>query len=171
MLPFPGYTNYSIWQNDSSTVIIRQISVLLTYIEGRQMVAPKLLNIQFERHRVLFQLLVNTKMGKSGIRFGHRTWCQCNSTPGVKVLGYMCQFNIYWFTFWGKNLCFTWKTKWGGDNSRTSTWSWLCMDITFFFFHNLATYCSSLLDLRCNIFFRYLFIFFKSFLRPFSLTC
>ena len=27
-----------------------QISVLLTYIEGRQMVAPKLLNIHFERH-------------------------------------------------------------------------------------------------------------------------
>ena len=27
-----------------------QISVLLTYIEGRQMVAPKLLNISFQRH-------------------------------------------------------------------------------------------------------------------------
>ena len=69
-------------------LVISQVSVLLTYIKGRQMVAPKLLNIQFERHQVLFQLLVNTKMEKSGIRFGNRTGCQCNSTPGVKVMGY-----------------------------------------------------------------------------------
>ena len=30
-------------------LVVSQISVVLTYIEGRQMVAPKLLNIQFER--------------------------------------------------------------------------------------------------------------------------
>ena len=46
-----------------------------------------------------------------------------------------------------------------GDNSRTSTWCWLCMDINLIFFHNLATYCSSLLGLRYNFFFRYFFFF------------
>ena len=65
-----------------------QISVLLTYIEGRQMVGPKLLNLHFERQWVLFQLLVNTKMEKSGIRFGNRTGCRCNNNPGVKVMEY-----------------------------------------------------------------------------------
>ena len=85
MLSFPGYTNYSVWQNASSTIIISQLSVLLTYIEGRQMVAPKLLNIHFESHWVLFGknenvqvtewCLVNAE--RSVIRFGNRTGCQC----------------------------------------------------------------------------------------------
>ena len=47
--------NFTKIINASSTVIISQVSVLLTYIEGRQMVAPKLLNIHFQRHWVLFQ--------------------------------------------------------------------------------------------------------------------
>ena len=54
MLSFPRYTNYLIWQNDTSTRITSQLSVLLTYNEGREMVAPKLLNIQFERPRTKF---------------------------------------------------------------------------------------------------------------------
>ena len=56
--------NYWTWQNASSTVIISQISVPLTYIKGSQIIGPKLLNIHFERHWVLFQLLVNIKMEK-----------------------------------------------------------------------------------------------------------
>ena len=39
----------------------------------------------------------------------------------------------HWFTLWAKNLCFTWKKKRGGDNSQTSTWSWLCTHINLFF--------------------------------------
>ena len=32
--------------------------------------------------------VVNTKMEKSGIRFGNRIVCQCNGTSGIKVMGY-----------------------------------------------------------------------------------
>ena len=47
-----------------------------------------------------------------------------------------------------------------GNNSRTSTLSWLYMDINLFlFFGTFATYCSSLLGLRCNIFFVIYFLF------------
>ena len=53
------------------------------------------------------------------------------------------------------------ERKSGGNNSRTSTLSWLCMDINpfLFFFGAFATYCSSLLGLRCNIFFVIYFLF------------
>ena len=40
----------------------------------------------------------------------------------------------HWFTLWAKNLCFTWKKKRGGDNSRTPIWSWLSMAINLFLF-------------------------------------
>ena len=53
------------------------------------------------------------------------------------------------------------ERKSGGNNSRTSTLSWLCMDINLFLFFLclIATYCSSLLGLRCNIFFVIYFLF------------
>ena len=79
------------------------------------MVAPKLLNIQFERHRVLFQLLVNTKMEKSGRRFGNRTGCQCNSTPGVNVMGYYPCVN--------SQMLYT-ECKYGGPLGRPGTKAW-----------------------------------------------
>ena len=43
--------------------------------------------------------LVNTKMEKSGIRFGNRTGCQCKSTPGMKVIEYYSCVNSHYIFF------------------------------------------------------------------------
>ena len=77
-------------------LVISQVSVLLTYIKGRQMVAPKLLNIQFERQRVPFQLLVRDKVWK-------QNWVSMQQHSRCKSYGIlsMCQFtNVIYIFFY-----------------------------------------------------------------------